>query len=310
MTTACDNERVVTRLVLRLAGDRARLGQADAVDVAHLILGTNAVIRRTASVLAGGRPGLRGRLPRRIAAAVRLQLCGITEGSLVVEFELPDSTDDSHAFDLDDAPLGEATALTALAVLEGSVTGFGDTTTAWNQLANDLDIGGRNDSLTLDMPSHARPPVVLDEGVRARIADASRRARRVDETGERVGVLFEADFEKNSARLRSADGAAVAVKFDEEQAASIKEALRERTRLRGHITYNETTSEVVAVDLIEVLRTDQLVLGLPVSDFWASKTVTELAAEQGVSPVKTIDELRDDSISEDEAKAFMEALEL
>jgi len=53
-----------------------------------------------------------------------------------------------------------------------------------------------------------------------------------------------------------------------------------------------------------------MVLGLPVSDFWTTKTVTELAAEQGVSPVKTIDELRDESISEEEAKAFMEALEL
>lgn len=278
--------------------------------MAYLILGTNAVIRRTASVLAGRRPGLRGKLPRRIADAVRLQLRGITEGSLVVDFELPDAMNEPDAFDLDYAPFGEAVALMALAVLEGSATGFGDTTTAWNQLADDLDIGGRNDSLTLDMPSHTRPPVVLDEGVRARIADESGRPRRDDETGERVGVLFEADFEKNSARLRSADGAVVAVRFDEEQAASIKAALRERTRLRGHITYNERTSEVVAVDLIEVLRSDQLVLGLPVSDFWATKTVTELAAEQGVSPVKTIDGLRDDSIGEDEAKAFMEALGL
>lgn len=310
MTTACDNERVGTRLVFRLAGESARLGQADSVDVARLIIGANAVIRRTASVLAGRRPGLRGRLPRRITEAVRLQLCGITEGSLVIEFELPDSMDESYSLDLDDAPLGETTALTALAVLEGSATGFGDTATAWNQLADDLDIGGRNESLTLNMPSHARPPVVLDEGARARIADASRRARRDDETGERVGVLFEADFERNSARLRSADGGAVAVRFDDEQAASIKEALRERTRLRGHITYNESTSEVVAVDLIEVLRTDQLVLGLPVSDFWTTKTVSELAAEQGVSPVKTIDELRDESISDEEAKAFMEALGL
>lgn len=310
MTGTCDNERVGTRLVLRLAGERARLGQADAIDVAHLIFGANAVIRRTASVLAGRRPGLRGRLPQQIADAVRLQLCGISEGSLVVEFELPDAMDESHALDLEDAPLGEATALTALAVLEGSATGFSDTATAWHQLADELDIGGRNDSLTLDMPSHARPPVVLDASARARIADASQRARRDDETGERVGVLFEADFEKNSARLRSPDGAAVAVRFDGEQAASIKEALRERTRIRGHITYDERTSEVVAVDLIEVLRAEQLVLGMPVSDFWTTKTVHEFAVEQGVSPVSSIDELRDDTISEHEAKAFMDALGL
>ncbi len=308
MTAACDNERVGTRLVLRLAGESARLGQTDAVDVARLIFGANAVIRRTASVLAGRQPGWAGRLPRHIADAVRLRLCGISEGSLVVELELPDLEDEPDALKLDDTDLGEATALTALAVLEGSVTGFGDTTTAWNQLARDLDIGGRNESLTCTMPSHKRHAVVLDKTARARMVDAARQARRRDETGERVGVLYEADFENNSARLRSAAGVAVVVEFDEEQAESIKAALRERTRLRGHITYNERTSEVVVADLIEILRADQLVLGLPVSDFWLTKSVTELAEEQGVTAVETIDELRDETISEDETKAFMEAL--
>ncbi|MCY3585528.1 MAG: hypothetical protein F4Z53_15170 [Acidimicrobiales bacterium] len=299
-----------TRLVFRLAGEDARLGRADAVDVAHLILGANSVMRRTAAVLAGRRPGSRGRLPRQIADAVRLHLCGISEGSLVVEFELPDAPDESDALDLDDAPLGETTARTAFAVLEGSETGFPETTTAWNQLANDLDIGGRNDSLTLNMPSHAQPPAVLDESARARLAAASQRENRDDEAGERVGVLFEADFEKNTACLRTAEGTAVAVKFDEEQAALIKEALRERTRLRGHITYSERTSEAVAVDLVEILRADQLVLGVPVTDFWTTRSVAELAEEQGVTPVVSIDELRDDTISEHEAKAFMEALGL
>lgn len=249
-----------------------------------------------------------GRLPRRIADAVRLRLCGISEGSLVVELELPDSEEETDALEFDDTALGEATALTALAVLEGSVTGFGDTTTAWNQLARNLDIGGRNESLTCTMPSHKRHAVVLDKAARARMVDAAQQARRRDETGERVGVLYEADFEKNSARLRSAEGLAVVVEFDSEKAESIKAALRERTRLRGHITYNERTSEVVAVDLIEILRADQLVLGLPVSDFWITKSVTELAEEQGVSAVETIDELRDDTISEDETKAFIQAL--
>ena len=266
-----------------------------------------------ASVSAGQRlsaNALRGRLPKGVADAVRLQLHGISEGSLVLEFELPDSLDEPHTLDLDDTALGEATALTALAVLDGSEAGYSDTAAAWNQLASDLEIGGRNESLTFIMPSHARPPAVPDRGARTRLADAASSHQRSHAAGERAGILYEADFEKHSARLRSADGAAVAVRFDGEQAASIKEALRERTRLRGHITYNERTSEVVAVDLIEVLRAEQLVLGLPVSDFWTTKTVHEFAEEQGVSPVSTIDELRDDTISEHEAKAFMDALGL
>ena len=310
MTAACDNERVGTRLVLRLAGERVSLGQADAVDVARLILGANAVISRTASVLAGRRPGLRGRLPKGIADAVRLQLHGISQGSLVIEFELPDSLDEPGALELGEATLGEATALTALAVLEGSETGYSDTAAAWNQLANELDIGGRNESLTFTMASHARPSAVLDRVARTRLAETVRRRERSDAAGERVGVLYEADFEKCTARLRPADGASVVVRFDEEQAASVKDALREKTRLQGHITYNERTSEVVEVDLIEILRADQLEFGLSVGDFWDTRSVAELAKAQGVGPVSNIDVLRDDTITEEEAEAIIAELGL
>ena len=127
---------------------------------------------------------------------------------------------------------------------------------------------------------------------------------------ERVDVPVEAEFETNSARLRFADGGEVVVRFDEEQAASIKEALRERARRRGQITHNQRTSEVVAVDLIEFLRDEHLVLDLPVSDSWTTQTVHELAEEQGVPPISTIDDLRDDTISGHEAKAFIDALGL
>ena len=310
VTAACDNERVGTRLVLRLAGERASLGQADAVDVARLILGANAVMNRTASIIAGRQPGLRGPLPKGIAEAVRLQLHGISEGSLVLEFELPDSLDETHALDLDDTPLGEATALTALAVLEGSETGYSDTAAAWNQLASELDIGGRNESLTFIMPSHARPHAVLDRDARTRLAGTARSRERSDAADERIGILYEADFEMNSARLRSADGASVVVRFDDDQAASVKDALRKKTRLQGHITYNERTSEVVAVDLIEILRADQLELSLSVGDFWDTKSVAELAEAQGVEPIYSVEVLRDDDITEEEAEAFIAELGL
>ncbi len=295
---------------LRLAGDRAQFGQADAVDLARLIVGINAVVRRTASVLAGRRPGQRGRLPRQIADAVRLRLCGVSEGSLVVELELPDDLVRSDEMVLDDVSLGEASVLTALAVLDGSATGFGDTATAWTQLADRLDIGGRNDSLTLSVPSHARSPVLLDRNNRTRLDEVTRSAQRDDEAGDRVGVLYEADFERNAARLRTAQGEAVAVKFGDDQAATVKEALRERTRFRGQITYHQQTSEVVAVDVIEILRAQQLVLGKQVRDFWTTKSVTELADEQGVAPVTDIEELGIENVSESETEAFMEALGL
>lgn len=299
-----------TRLVLRLAGDSARLGETDAVEVARLILGANTVVSRTASVLAGRPPGAKGSLPRSIAEATRLRLRGITDGSLVLDLELPGVSDEPEALGLDDLALGEAAALTALAVLEGSETGFGATEEAWSHLASDLDIGGRNDSLTCTLSSRSRPPAVLDRAARTRLAIATKRPRRRDEEGERIGILYEADFEKNSAHLRTQDGVAVTVRFDEHHADAIKDALRERTRVRGQITYNERTSEVVAVDLVQTIRADQLVLGVPVTDFWRTPTVAELAAAQGAKPIEDIAELEDNTITDEEAEAFLDALGL
>lgn len=61
---------------------------------------------------------------------------------------------------------------------------------------------------------------------------------------------------------------------------------------------------------LEHFRAEQLKRGIRVLDFWTTKSVHELAEEQGVSPVTDIDELSDDTITEAEATAFMEALGL
>ena len=50
--------------------------------------------------------------------------------------------------------------------------------------------------------------------------------------------------------------------------------------------------------------------GLQMPDFWLTKSVHELAEEQGVAPAESVGDLRDDTISEAEAAAFMEALGL
>ena len=49
---------------------------------------------------------------------------------------------------------------------------------------------------------------------------------------------------------------------------------------------------------------------LQISDFWLAKSVHELADEQGAAPMETVDDLKDDTISEAEAAAFMGALGL
>ena len=47
-----------------------------------------------------------------------------------------------------------------------------------------------------------------------------------------------------------------------------------------------------------------------IGDFWATRTLKELAESQGVSAIHRIDTLQDDTISDKEAEAFLAALEL
>lgn len=47
-----------------------------------------------------------------------------------------------------------------------------------------------------------------------------------------------------------------------------------------------------------------------IGDFWATASLEELAEAQGVGVVESIDMLRDDTISDEEAEAFIAALGL
>ena len=197
------------RLILRLEGERAHLGELRAADLARLLTGTDRVINRTAIALAARRPRSGGWLPREIAGAVVLRLRSMSGGSVVLELELRAPSPDSGAFDLEVTSLGEAALQMALDVLDGSESEFGDTVAAWSQMASELDIGGRYESLTGVVPSRARPETVLDETARSRLAAALQQRGPSDAPGGRAGTLHEAGFEKNFADLCTHEGASV-----------------------------------------------------------------------------------------------------
>ena len=51
----------------------------------------------------------------------------------------------------------------------------------------------------------------------------------------------------------------------------------------------------------------QLVM-LDIEDFWTKRSLDDLAAAQGVEAVESIEVLQDDTISDEEAEAFLSAL--
>ncbi|MCY3952137.1 MAG: hypothetical protein OXG69_06280 [bacterium] len=299
-----------TRLVLRLCGDNAQWGNVYVSDVVRLLNGVDRVVGRTASQLAGRAPGKAGPLPRSIAEATELRLSSVSEGSLVVEVEVPDAPADEPQLELADAPLGESAVRTALAVLAGSEAKFPETTAAWSRLAEELSIGERYDELACALPSDPTAAAVLDAPARTRLAAAAQQRSTGDRSGDLTGVLYEANFERCTGHLRTAIGDAVRVRFDDEQAAEIKEALRENSRLGGQISCTDETAALVSVESIEVIQPQRLALGPEISDFWTTRSLAELAEEQGVDVVHDVAALQDESISDEEAAAFIRALGL
>ena len=76
------------------------------------------------------------------------------------------------------------------------------------------------------------------------------------------------------------------------------------------MTYSEATSAIVKVDLAQIAPAEQLTLMPGVEEFWSRRSLGELAQAQGVGAVESIEMLQDDTISDEEAEAFIAALEL
>ena len=301
---------MTVRLFLRLTGENAKLGEILASDLALVLSGVDRVVSRTAAQIAGRAPGKGGRIPQMIVDATKLRFVDVKEGSLVLELAPPEEPSDQEALELDDVQLADSAINTVIDVLEGSETGFPEAAAVLSQLAGDLDIGGRYETLALTRPGEVPREAVMDATARSRLSVAVQPRTRSDDGGSLVGILYEADFEKNSARLRTPLGDSVTVRFDDIHAQTIKEALREHAQFQGTVTYNEATSAIISVDIARIKSLEQLGLIPKGEDFWDERSVDELAAEQGVGVVQSFDGLRFHDISDEEAEAFIEALGL
>jgi hypothetical protein len=142
----------------------------------------------------------------------------------------------------------------------------------------------------------------------------SRLRRTVDREDVRVrddsvvGTLVEADFERNTARLRGPFNELVTVSFADELADEIQDGLRRQSTFRGEISYDPETLAARSVRLRAVTRGRQLVLGIDPGEFWNERTFEELIIDQGGVVATEPDEIYDADASEEERDAFIAAL--
>lgn len=271
----------------RLEGADAELGQVAAADVARLILGLERAIASAAYVVLGESRRGTGRHRQAIESASRLRFVGVESGSVVGVLALPESDPSDTEFRF---PVPHLSALAFEQVLDAINGGAPRTdpelAAAVARLAATLGIGDRNTSLALtrearvasgDEPRRA----VLDAGVRERMHRLASQPQPVGRDQALVGLLFEADFEEETARLRLPDGGVVTVAFTPDLADDIHEALRSQARLDGLVRYDPRTSQATHVQLRAVERSTQA--PLDAEAFWRSESFATLQAAQGTT---------------------------
>jgi hypothetical protein len=310
-TTPAQNRPV---LRVHLEGENAKLGRVAASDVAQLILAVERAVARAASVVVGRpsrKPGARELV---INEAAHLVLVDVEDGSVTPVLEVPAVAARATPQDSMELPvshLGEIAVEQVIDVLSERIDGHPYVVEALATMAKKMRIGDVYQAIRMDYRnSHdSVETVTLDGSTRKRLADRVKADRAATREGMVVGTLVEADFESNTARLRSAAGRAVLVSFDPSLSEEIKAGLREPAEVEGWVTYDPSTQEVRAINLRTVRRGKQLVLDVDPWAFRHRMTFKELQAEQGVSGIFNTRELHDSESSETDLDAYEEALQ-
>ena len=301
----------MTRILeIVLEGVDAKLGIVPATDVAKLFTSVESAIARVSGHVLFTRVKGTGRRRQVIADASRLRLVGYRDGSLIHILQVSEPPVDEASLILGGASsLGELGVDFALDVLTERRKGVADVAEAWLGLADSLAIGQWYEAIRLERPNGGETlSTRLDAEVRERLrrSVAESKAAAVGQNALR-GTLFEADFEKDTAHLRTPTGDVVSVSFDDELSDEIYGVLRSSAELRGVVTYDPESAQALAITVAEVSPGEQLDLGFDATDFWRTHTASELADQQGVGALRDLSTLYVQTTDE-ETEAFFEAL--
>lgn len=269
----------------QLEGADAELGRVAAADIAHIILGLQRAIARAAYVVLGRSRRGTGRHSQAIETASRLRLVDIERGSVVGLLALPDLETPEPELPISVPDLSTLALEHVLDAIDEETAPDAELAAAIAGMAADVGIGGRNRSITLVAdgdPATRRPDrqATVDAAVRERMHLLSALPPPHRDQAL-VGVLYEADFEERTARLRLPDGEPVTVSFRPELADQIHQALRSRTWVEGVVRYHPRTSRAVSVELRALGRDSQL--PVDTAAFWRSDSFADLQAVQGVT---------------------------
>ena len=292
-----------------MVGGKAHLGEVPAADVGRLLIGVESALARAIQIQLRRRIKDQGRREKAVAAAARIRLKAIRRGSVLQVLELPSADELEGTLDLDVSSLSEDGLIRVLNEVEGIGKSHAHMSRTLANLGRDLQIGDRYEKVEFQFtPSVGkRRKAVLDQPARERLMINA--GINEAKSGTLIGTLFEANFERRSAKLRSPEGDEIAVAFPPQLDDDVQEALREQAGFEGEVSYDPETLTAKSVRLRNVERAKQLIVGLDPHAFWRFESFEELARHQSVS-LKPFDpnEIFDVAATAAEREALQEAL--
>ena len=296
-------------LRLRLVGEDAQRGRIPAADVGRLLLGAERLIAHAVGHVRGQQLKERGRWGKTVEAAVAFRFIGIEDGSFIAVIGVPPPPPADVVL-IEAASLTEVAVDRALDIANGEhdAEQWQDVAAQFVDWANQLGIGVRYEALEIEHRSLERTVrTTLNVGVRERLRIAAQASSPTARPDRVVGRLVEADFERETGRLRTPTGHRIDVEFDAAREDEVHEALRHDAEVVGEVLL-DAKSQPKTVRLDRIVMREQLELGIEAVELPAQRSIEDLAAERNVHPLAPGQSLRLKSLGDDEIDEYLQAL--
>lgn len=286
-------------LTVRAVGPATSAGRISLTELARIASTLQATLERIALSVAGGRPKA-GRRPQEIAEAVRLDFAGFRPGSAVLDL-VRARADDLVADPRDDLLTESFTVLVAgLDEIQRGERPRGEvgrhfTRTVLNGLVNLCGGIGQNNLNYIEFSTGSTVHFTLDGRTQRNLRNIRRSS--VEHDTIITGRLHMGDFDPMSLRCRiDTNLGSIWCDFDVELKDAVFDHMDQLVAARG-------TAEVDADGVnVRVLH----ITDITVVDTARSKSLDELAREQGVEPIDDVQQLRGEPI--EDFDVFMQAI--
>ena len=277
-------------LKLKIEGPGVRSGAISVPNLVRICQAAQNAVNRQAEAMRGGqslRPGPKSSV---VYQECTLELTGIKRGSTVLPFTL--------AKPQQPLPIPDMTTFGRDVVRQvaTAVKTLGSRKPRKN--AHDLEPGLLDSLLEMGevfdkgvtriewiVPANGKRPLkaVFDKRVREKVVERMKVPSSRSETVE--GVLEMADFKEqdHKCRIHPPVGQPIVCTFTPEQEREIYDALRKPVRITGTATINPNNDRVESIAIETIGVTEQLLIGA--KDFYAGRSLEQLAETQGVAPL-------------------------